>query len=218
MGDKDDQFENFLKKMAQVQEQMTKQQEQTNQMILAMMKSNNCRSASNNGPKGSQSNNFGFENQSNKVMRPTQPTFLPKHGSNHGGEEQSLVEGDINASMEAYMQIDLEIRHQLPFIQFHNIRNGSKGSQVTYHPNKDLQHRVSKLTLPTFDGLGKMTVQSWIQKLDTYFSLNPMTGEEAIKFSILHLEGLAHEWQHHGIVIQGFGQVSTYAEFTHKLT
>lgn len=68
------------------------------------------------------------------------------------------------------MQIDLEIRYQLPFIQFHNARNGSKGSQVTYNPNKVLQHRVSKLTLPTFDGSGKMIAQAWIQKLDTYFS------------------------------------------------
>lgn len=57
-------------------------------------------------------------------MRPTQPTFLPKHGPNHGGEEHSLVEGDTNTSMEAYMQIDPEIRHQLPFIEFHNIKNG----------------------------------------------------------------------------------------------
>lgn len=116
MGGKDDQFVNFLKKMAHVQEQMAKQQEQTSQMIQLMMqfmndKDNNCRSASNNGLEGSHSNSFGSKNQSNKVMRPTQPTFLPKHGPNNGGEKQSLVEGDINASMEANMQIDLEIRH-----------------------------------------------------------------------------------------------------------
>lgn len=50
------------------------------------------------------------------------------------------------------------------------------------------------------------------------FFSQPMTEEEAIKFVILHLEVLAHEWWHHGIVTQGFGQVSTYVDLSHKLT
>ena len=77
---------------------------------------------------------------------------------------------------------------------------------------------MSRLTLPTFDGTKKGSTQAWIQKLDTYFSLSPMAEDEAIKFAILHLEGLAHEWWHHDLVTQGFRQITTYAEFTQKLT
>ena len=41
--------------------------------------------------------------------------------------------------------------------------------------NSELKRATCKLTIPTFDGSGKMIAQSWIHKLDTFMALRPMT-------------------------------------------
>lgn len=84
-------------------------------------------------------------------------------------------------------------------------------------PNENLHHKVGKMILPNFDGSRKLTAHSWIQKLDTYLSLSPMIEEDAIKFAILHLEGVAHDWWHHGLITQGHQNVTTFDDFTGKL-
>ena len=50
-----------------------------------------------------------------------------------------------------------------------------------------------------------------------YFQLNPMPEEEAIKFAALHLDGLVHEWWHHGMVTLGHDQITSYLDFTEML-
>lgn len=44
-----------------------------------------------------------------------------------------------------------------------------------------------------------------------------MPQEDAIKFATLHLEGVAHEWWYHGLVMLGNNNITTYAEFTDRL-
>ncbi len=83
--------------------------------------------------------------------------------------------------------------------------------------NNDLRSKLSKVNLSQFDGSGSMSTQAWVMKVDTYFQLNPMPKEEAIKFAALHLEGVAHEWWHHGTIMLGHDQVNTYAELTKRL-
>ena len=58
----------------------------------------------------------------------------------------------------------------------------------------DLQKVVGKVTLPYFDGSKKCPTRSWVQKLDTYFQLNPIREKDAIKYATLHLDREAHEW------------------------
>lgn len=125
------------------------------------------------------------------------------------GEEQR----NYASIVREYLELDENAQAAMSFNQFYSAR---RSDERQHRGNRDLQHKINKLSLPTFDGSGKMTARSWIQKLDTYFSLSPMTEEEAIKFAILHLEDLAHEWWHHGIVTQEFGQVNSYADFTQK--
>ena len=60
--------------------------------------------------------------------------------------------------------------------------------------NDDLKRKIGKVNLSPFDGSGVITAQSWVLKADTYFQLNPMPKEEAIKFAALRLEGVAQEW------------------------
>ena len=83
--------------------------------------------------------------------------------------------------------------------------------------NDDLRRKIGKVNLSTFDGSGVITTQSWVLKADTYFQLNPMPEDEAIKFATFHLEGVAHEWWHHGLVTLGHNQVTSYVEFTKRL-
>lgn len=83
--------------------------------------------------------------------------------------------------------------------------------------NDDLRRKIGKVNLSPFDGSGVITTQSWFLKVDTYFQLNPMPKEEAIEFTTLHLEGVAHEWWHHGLVSLGHDQVTSYVEFIERL-
>jgi hypothetical protein len=81
----------------------------------------------------------------------------------------------------------------------------------------ELQRKVGKLSIPYFDGSSKCTARAWVQKLDTYFQLNPMTETEAIKYATLHLDGEAHEWWYHGLVTLGHASITSYLDFTQRL-
>ena len=69
--------------------------------------------------------------------------------------------------------------------------------------NNELQRKIGKLSIPYFDGSGKITTRAWVQKLETYLQLNPMMEDEAIKYVALHFEGIALEWWHHGQITLG---------------
>ena len=68
-----------------------------------------------------------------------------------------------------------------------------------------------------FDGSGKMTAQAWISKLDTFLTLRPMAERDAIRYATLHLEGVAYDWWHHGLVSQDHAMIHSYEEFVDKL-
>ena len=44
-----------------------------------------------------------------------------------------------------------------------------------------------------------------------------MLEEEAIKFVMLHLEGVAHEWWHHDTITLGHNKINNYVEFIERL-
>ncbi len=83
--------------------------------------------------------------------------------------------------------------------------------------NDDLRRKLSKVNLSPFDRSGSISMQAWVMKADSHFQLNPMPEEEAIKFAALHLEGVAHEWWHHGTITLGHDQIKTYEEFMERL-
>ena len=59
---------------------------------------------------------------------------------------------------------------------------------------------MGNLTIPSFDGSSRCIARAWVQKLDTYFQLNPMMESKAIQFATLHLDDEAHEWWYYGLV------------------
>jgi hypothetical protein len=44
-----------------------------------------------------------------------------------------------------------------------------------------------------------------------------MTETDAISFTTLHLEGEAHEWWNHGLVMLGHRHITSYREFIERL-
>ena len=85
------------------------------------------------------------------------------------------------------------------------------------HQEKNLKEEINKVSLPKFDGSKRTTAHSWVQILDTYLSLNPMTKKGAIQFVVLHLRGITQDWWQHGLHNQGHKQIKNYDEFTQKL-
>ena len=67
------------------------------------------------------------------------------------------------------------------------------------HQEKGLREEISKVSLPKFDETKITTTRSWLQMLDTYLSLNPMTEKSAIQFAIIRLRGVAQDWWQHGL-------------------
>ena len=83
--------------------------------------------------------------------------------------------------------------------------------------NYELQKTVGRLTIPNFEGSRGCSTRMWVQKLDTYFQLNPMTETYVIKFDTLYLDDEAHEWWYHGLVTLGHETNTSYSDFTQRL-
>ena len=93
-----------------------------------------------------------------------------------------------------------------------------KEKPKNYHRNNnELERRAGKMEIPYFDGSPKVSVQTCVQKLDTYLQLNPKREMDAIKFATMYLEGKAHDWWYHGLTTLGLNQITTYTEFTQRL-
>ena len=97
------------------------------------------------------------------------------------------------------------------FLAAHKLKN--KEDNKSLYKNKDLNCAISKVPLPTFDGSSQSSANTWVQKLDVYFHLNPMVEEDALKMTILHLEGDVDEWWFHGQKTLVHDQVKIYGEF-----
>ena len=80
-----------------------------------------------------------------------------------------------------------------------------------------MERTIGKLTIPTFEGNQGGPTRNWVQKLDTYFQLNPVIETDAIKLPTLHLDGEAHEWWYHRLVTLGHNTITSYTDFTQRL-
>ena len=107
----------------------------------------------------------------------------------------------------------------MSFSDFCNMksRNKPRNFNKGFNHNYELQKTLGRLTIPNFDGARRGSTRIWVQKLDTYFQLNPMTETDAIKLATLHLDEEAHEWWYHRLVTLGHNTIHSYSEFTQKL-
>lgn len=65
---------------------------------------------------------------------------------------------------------------------------------------QEVHKLVGKVTLPKYDGSTRNLARAWVQKLETYFHMNPMRETNTIRFNTLHLKGDAQDWWYHGLL------------------
>lgn len=82
-------------------------------------------------------------------------------------------------------------------------RGGGRVNHRGLAIQRDLQQTLSRVTLAHFDSSHKCTTRAWVQMSDNYLALRPMAEDEANKFAIPHLDGVAHEWWHRGLITLG---------------
>ena len=113
-----------------------------------------------------------------------------------------------------------ECRRAITFRDFceTQFRGQPRGATRNPYQNYELKNAIGKITLAYFDGTSNCSVSSWIQKMDTYFQLNPMAKRDAIKLESLHIYGEDIYWWFHVMKTLGHDQVVNYEEFTRKLT
>jgi len=219
-GDKEEQaFNNFLsaindlardqKEMVDLMRGMTKKGISTGKEPINGEGSN---SAKGNRAHSAQSHSRSFS----KTPRPNMPQFLhetPKDQTEQSG--QGILYADY---LEEYRALGREFQVVMSFNDFWHLKLKSKPKtfQKALRQNHKLQKALGKVTIPCFDGSSKCSARSWVQKLNTYFQLNQMTEEKAIKLATLHMDGEAHEWWYHGLVTMGHNSFS-YIEFTQRL-
>lgn len=112
----------------------------------------------------------------------TMPPFLDD--SSREQDCPSPIAETVTAWMKEYDMFPPNVKSTLSLNDFYYMRSKQKRKASTYgghQSNVDLQKVVGKVTLPYFDGSSKCLARSWVQKLDTYFQLNPMQEKDAIK-------------------------------------
>ena len=112
-----------------------------------------------------------------------------------------------------------EFHTAMPFSDFYNMKSGNRQRNFNrgFAQNYELHKTFGRLTIPNFDGTRRGLARIWVQKLDTYFQINPMMNIDAIKLATLHLDEEAHEWWYHGLVTLGHNTISSYCEFRQRL-
>lgn len=81
----------------------------------------------------------------------------------------------------------------------------------------ELQRTIGRMYFLIFDDTAKCTARAWVEKMDTYFQVNQMLEQEAIKMVALHLEGEAHDWCFHDLTTLGHAQIVSYEDFTRRV-
>ena len=121
------------------------------------------------------------------------PKFLDEH------REEMEIQNENIATVEdkhaEYLSLKEEYcRMDLTFKEFCDLRYKTKsiGGFRNHNQNYESNNFLGRISLPYFDGSSKCTTSSWVQKIDTYFQLNPMVEREAIKMATLHLGGEAN--------------------------
>jgi hypothetical protein len=120
---------------------------------------------------------------------------------------------------EEYRALGDDFHSAMSFADFCNLksRNKPRWFNKAHNQSFELQCTLGKLTIPNFDGSSSCATRAWVQKLDTYFQLNPMMETDAIKLATFHLDGEAHDWWYHGLVTLGHNNITTYVDFTQRI-
>ena len=140
--------------------------------------------------QGSGSHNPGptVHTNTRATSRKSYRSLLSQFTNNQATTTEEVVEPNrlFNKYFREYEALAENTRAAMTFQKYNNIiyKKTPMGQ-----PKSDLICKVTKLSLPSFDGSSKCLAKAWVQKLDTYFKLNPMFEADVTQFATLHLEG-----------------------------
>jgi len=143
---------------------------------------------------------------SRATPRPYLPTFLDNQPQRNYEDE---IEDNSKQYVREYHALSAGFQRRVTLDQYCGIKFMGKPKQYQ-RSNYELERKAGKMEIPYFDGSSKVTVQAWVQKLDTYLQLNPMRELDAIKFSTMYLEGKARDWWYHGLTTLGHNHITSY--------
>lgn len=131
--------------------------------------------------------------QHGQAERPIMPHFMEEAEPERESDLVADLVNSVASGINEYEGLDGQIKRVISFGEYIHLKerctNRVGGHYRGGASNKDVQKLLGKITLPNFDGSAKSSARAWIQKLDTYFHLNPMREVDAIRFATLHLEG-----------------------------
>ena len=110
-----------------------------------------------------------------KPSRPSMPHFLEKDTT--GPIIPAELSEPFGAYLKEYRDLGDEFHSTMSFFNFCNMksRNRPRNFNRGFTQNYELQKTVGRLTIHNFEGSRCCSARIWVQKLDTYFQLNPMT-------------------------------------------
>lgn len=152
---------------------------------------------------------------------PNMPHFVDESEPERELDPVADLVNSLASDFDAYEGLDARIKQVMSFGEYIHLKErhtiGARAHYKGGPSNQDMQKIARKVTLPKFDGSAKSSTKAWIQKLDTYFHLNPLPETDAIRFATLHLEGGAQEWWYHGMITLDHSHITSYTEFTRRL-
>ena len=119
------------------------------------------------------------------------PKFVDIPKEDHEAEVETIATWE--EKFFVYQSLSEECRRAFPFRYLceTQYRGEPRVTRRMPYQNYELKNAIEKITLPCFDGTSNFLVSYWIQKMDTYFQLNPMEERDSIKLETLHIDGEA---------------------------
>jgi hypothetical protein len=98
------------------------------------------------------------------------------------GQAQTCPTNPFAEYMRDYLALGPKFHADMSLMDYYSIRYRNRPRQAqrgNMQPqNMDFIKKVGKLNIPTFNGSSRCSAQAWVQKLDTYFKLNPMMDQK----------------------------------------
>ena len=102
------------------------------------------------------------------------------------------ITGNLIALRATYNGLDDDFPSLVTFREYVDMMNTLMPKQEYKREHdmsgREMKNKITKFTTPTFDGTNKISARAWLQKLQIFFTLNPMKESDVIQFTSLHLE------------------------------
>lgn len=139
--------------------------------------STNERGSTSEGPKGLKPTSSKLEKS---IFLPVDETPV----SNATINPMEEVTENLVALRVTYNGLDDDFKGSVPFREYVEMMN-TLLPKKEYRREQDisgreLKNKISKFVAPTFDGTSKISARAWLQKLQTFFTLNPMKEHDVV--------------------------------------